>query len=368
MLKTPIPDISSLSISSIADYYNFEFPGKTAQKEQVIDLLDQQGFIPDTLLENEVDWFYEGLGIDDYFFSKEVPETIANVISTLYASKLESFAQNHKQLEVEKSIINDSHAMFLDTKNALDTEIDSKFLDSETDHYRLISFLAENSLKLSFVYKNEYPKADSDIQLTADQLAAGDIDSISDTTMITMTSQENKKLYGQLIDLVSQREGPVIKTLNSVADANEIRMCIAFKRSSTKSYYSALSSLLNYYQLKHSKLYVDTFANDVSIISIYLDKSQQDHDILKELRLSLLQVEREASLLYAIPNNSFKDLYLSRQFSPQEAIYAHIGSIFINHFINRLGSNYESLIDQLNIKPNDTLLNELLSNLKQKLA
>lgn len=255
MLKTPLPDISTLSISSIADYYNFEFPGKSAQKEQVVDLLDQQGFIPDTLLENEVDWFYEGLGIDDYFFSKEVPETIANVISTLYASKVESFAQNHQKLQVEKAIINDSHAMFLDTNHHLDTEIDSKFLDSEEHHYRLISFLAENSLKLSFVYQNEYPTGNaSSIELTDEQLTSGDIDSISDVTMITMTSQENKKLYGQLIHHVSQREGPVIKTFNSVANANEVRMCIAFKRSSTKGYYSALSSLLNYYQLKHSKL------------------------------------------------------------------------------------------------------------------
>lgn len=370
MLSTPVPDISTLSISSIADYYNFEFPGKAAQKEQVVDLLDQQGFIPDTLLENEVDWFYEGLGIDDYFFSKEVPETIANVISTLYASKLESFAQNLKQLKVQKSIINDSHAMFLDTDNSLDSEIDSKFLDNTESHYRLISFLAENSLKLSFVYQNEYPKdpvSKSGSELTTEQLTSGDIDSISDVTMITMTSQENKKLYGQLIHLVSQRDGPVIKTFNSVANANEVRMCIAFKRSSTTSYYSAVSSLLNYYQLKHSKLYVDTFSNDVSIISIYLDKTQQDHDILKELRLSLLQVEREASLLYAIPHNSFKDLYNTRVFSPQEAIYTHIGAIFINHFINRLGSSYDSLIKQLNVKADDTLLNELLANLKRKL-
>lgn len=365
MLKTPVPDIASLSISSIADYHNFEFPGKTAQKEQVIDLLDQQGFIPDTLLENEVEWFYEGLGIDHYFFSKEVPETIANVITTLYAAKIESFAQNHEKLKVQKSIINHTHAMFLETGNALDAEIDSRFLDNETDHYRLISFLAENSLKLSFVYKNEY--SNKNVKLTAEQLSSGDIDEISDSTVLKMTSKENKKLYGKLMYLVSQLEGPVIKTFNSVANGDEIRMCVAFKRSSTKNYYSALSSLLSYYQLKHSKLYVDTFANDVSIISIYLNKSQQDHDILKELQLSLLQVEKEASLLYAIPNDSFKDLYESRQFSPQEAIYAHIGAIFINHFINRLGTDYETLIDNLNIKQSDTTLLEILTNLKQKL-
>lgn len=67
------PDIASLSISSMSDYHVFDFPGKDLQREEVIDLLDQQGFIPDDLIEQEVDWFYNSLGIDDLFFSRESP-------------------------------------------------------------------------------------------------------------------------------------------------------------------------------------------------------------------------------------------------------------------------------------------------------
>ena len=184
--------------------------------------------------------------------------------------------------------------------------------------------------------------------------------------MSQVISPENKKLYGLLINLVGEREGPVIKTTHSVKNSDEIRLLIAFKRFTTKRYYSAINALFHYYKLKPSKFYLESFnTNDVVIFSIYLNKSKQLDDILPNaLELSIKQVEREASLLYALPSNAFSDVYERRQFSPQEAIYAHVSSIFINHFINRLGSDYQDLIDQLNLQDSNTVLLEIVSNLK----
>ncbi|SCW03991.1 LAFE_0H03510g1_1 [Lachancea fermentati] len=393
-----LPDIATLSISSISDYHTFEFPGRDAQKEAVVDLLDQQGFIPEDVIEQEVEWFYGALGIDDLFFSKESPDMIANIIHTLYAAKIESFAKLKiasdadpeaaaatsnlatvaaPGLHVHDKIVTDSHAVFLQTGSALDADIDDLFLDSTDASWRLVSYIADNALKLTFVYRTSFSArtdasdTSASPDLTPEQLYQGDIDSISDITMSQVTSQENKKLYGLLMNQMRQREGPVIKTLHSVADQDEVRIVIGFKRGTTKRYYTALSSLLHYYQLKPSKIYLETFANDVSIYSIYLNGSQQSETVLHNLSMSILQVEREASLMYAIPSNFFQDLYERRSFSPQEAIYAHVGAIFINHFINRLGDDYQTLLGQLNVsnqsQNTNTSLLEVLSNLKKKL-
>lgn len=396
------PDIASLSISSMSDYHVFDFPGIDLQREQVIDLLDQQGFIPDDLIEQEVAWFYESLGIDDLFFSKQTPDMISSIINSLYASKLDSFAKSkfsatssssHGQNKIDEvftaptgfaiknQVVNDGYALFMESNGniqpnerppyQLDTQIDDLFLDNkEKKSCRLVSFWTpESGLKLTFVYDSVFPQRVSDQRITKAKLLQGDIDSISDLTMSQIISPENKKLYGLLINLVNEREGPVIKTTPSVKNNDEIRLLVAFKRFTTKRYYSALNALFHYYRLKPSKFYLESFnENDVVIFSIYLNKSKQLDDVLPNaLELSIKQVEREASLLYAIPNNSFKDVYEKRQFSPQEAIYSHVSAIFINHFINRLGSDYQNLVKQLNLQESNTLLLEIVGNLKRKL-
>ncbi|AEY98782.1 FAGL040Cp [Eremothecium gossypii FDAG1] len=368
------PDIASLSISSFSDYHSVSFSGKDVQKEEVIDILDQQGFMPETLMEQEVDWFYESLGIDDLFFSKESPNSIANIIHTLYAAKIESFARTRigegdetmapGVFSIRKKVVTDNHAVFIETGHDLDNQIDAKYMDG-TKAYRLVSYYGENNLKLVFLYETKYPSDACTVD--AEALVRGEIDLISDVIMSEVTSTENKKLYGQLMHLVAEREGPVIKTFNSVANRDEVRLIVAFRKNTTKRYYSALTSLLHYYHLKPSKIFAETFANDVVIYSIYLNHSEQQEEIVQNLSLSILQVEREASLLYAIPNNFFDDLYRLRQFSPQEAIYAHSGSIFVNHFINRLGQDYHTLVKQLNVRPSDTTMLEVLNNLKKKL-
>ncbi|KAI8397790.1 Glutamate/Leucine/Phenylalanine/Valine dehydrogenase [Nakaseomyces glabratus] len=420
-----VPEIATLSISSMSDYHVFDFPGKEQQREQVVDLLDQQGFIPDDLIEQEVDWFYNSLGIDDLFFSRESPQLIANIVHSLYASKLESFAKSNfvgvqpQHFNIKNKIITDSsHAIFMESNSAspeflektdqtggidqqleggkatakkhtdnppyeLDEEIDHLFLDNkEKGNCRLVSFTApESELKLTFVYESQSDEPQAAIDST--QLLKGQIDSISDKTMAQVTSIENKKLYGLLIKLVQDREGPVIRTTQSVEDSDEIRMLVAYKRFTTKSYFSATNSLFHYYKLKPSKFYLESFRvknqasavktnknpyDDIIIFSIYLHRSQQPEEILKnDLELAIKQVEREASLLYAIPNHAFTKVCAERQFSPQEAVYAHVSAIFINHFINRLGSDYQSLLSVLTIKDSDTTLLEILSNLKRKL-
>ncbi|CCD26548.1 glutamate dehydrogenase (NAD(+)) NDAI_0H03750 [Naumovozyma dairenensis CBS 421] len=447
------PDISTLSISSLSDYHVFDFPGKESQREEVVDILDQQGFIPDNLIEQEVDWFYNSLGIDDLFFSREKPQIISNIIHSLYASKIDSFAKSNfinnkpQYFNIKNKIITGpNHAIFMESKGhsrntqkdtnsmnvdnskvsyidnddedqpyQLDQEIDDLFLDNKLKHScRLVSFWTQESdLKLTFVYDSNFIQRNTISQppdfnqisnnntnkddmekekeieqnennffkhlspLSTNDLLKGNIDTISDKTMAQVSSLENKKLYGHLINLVQERDGPVIRTIHSIENNDEIRLLVAFKRFSTQKYYSALNSLFHYYKIKPSKFYLETFKSpnmkninneNITIFSIYLNQSQQPEDVLPhDLELAIKQIEREASLLYTIPNNSFNKVYQQRLFSPQEAIYAHVSAIFINHFINRLGSEYQTLISQISVRENDTVLLEVITNLKKKL-
>lgn len=398
-----VPDIAALSLSSQADYKVAAFPGKDAQREQVVDIVDKLGFIPDDLIEQEVAWFYNSLGIDDQFFSREQPQIIADIIHSLYASKLDSFAKSESAkapLAIKNRIVTkDNHAIFMESTGArfanllgseaeasasadyadsyppyqLDVEVDDKFLDNKDKKpMRVVSYWTpESDVKLTFAYEAAFGARAAAV--SQEQLLAGDIDAISDASMAQTVSQETKKLYGLLISLVQQREGPVIKVTASKDNADEVRLLVAYKKGTTKHYYSELNSLFHYYKLRVSKFFVEQFqlaeeSKDVVAFSIYLNKSQQASDLLpQDLELSIKQIEREASLLYAIPANSFVKLYEQRQFSPQEAIYAHAAAIFIVHFINRLGDDYKNLLTQVNPKENDVVMWEIIGNLKKKL-
>lgn len=54
------------------------FEGKEKQMEQVMDGVEAKGFMPGELIEDEVRWFYNQLGIDDMYFATETVDASVN--------------------------------------------------------------------------------------------------------------------------------------------------------------------------------------------------------------------------------------------------------------------------------------------------
>lgn len=51
-----------------------KFEGKEHQMEEVMDQVEEKGFIPPEFVESETKWFYDELGIDDMYFSTETAQ------------------------------------------------------------------------------------------------------------------------------------------------------------------------------------------------------------------------------------------------------------------------------------------------------
>lgn len=362
------PDIASLSISSLkSGYNNLKFIGKETQYEAVLDLLDKYGLIPENLIESETNWFYNSLGIDDIFFGRQSVEDIVSHIHALYSAKIDAFASKSENEKFNTFIHHkresSDHAVYFDTSKPGSVEskltnyeerIDSKYLDQLEKSYRVESFSAplilNDSIKSSsientvirahFVYENKFNS-----------------DSIYDETFSKIVSTHTKNLYNEVSNNVLNSTGPIIKHFQ-IENSDEHRVIIGYKSNSTKKYFSALSSLINYYKLDETRKYVENFSNDVTIISIYLKPNAETNP------LSIYQLIREVSLLYTIPKSFFQDSFASSTLSLQESIYSHIGVIFVTHFLNRLGPEYQQLLKILG--SNDNSL-ELLSSLKKRL-
>lgn len=381
---------SSSVVSAKHDYVDTPFVGKKEQLDQVLDILDNTGFIPESLIESETKWFYESLGIDDVFFARESAEGIANHIHALYACKVQAFSNDNftdKPLILYKKEADD-HAVFFDTVSLdaksnsgskdFETRIDDKFIDPSSSidnsyraefysaflNYRtdpiLSGIFAKNNeiknqlVKCYFVYKNKYDTKQIDPTET-------DIEKIGDSTFLKIASKKTKKLYQEIILNVLNTTGPVIRHY-PVEDSEEYRVIIGFSQKSAPRYNSALTDLTNYYNLRTTRKYVEQFANGTTIISMYITSKQTRSPV----DLSIYQVIKEASLLYTIPHNYFHEEFVKGELSIQESIYAHCGVIFVTHFLNRLGPEYNKLTDLLD-PSKSTQHAEVLSSLKKRL-
>ena len=119
-----------------------------------MDGVEDKGFIPPELVESEVKWFYEELGIDDMYFATESVEAVVTHIHSLYAAKVAAYARDDKRLEIRLDKEAEDHAVYIDTSkpgvSVLDgpryeQRIDSKYLNISKAGagYRVESFRSD---------------------------------------------------------------------------------------------------------------------------------------------------------------------------------------------------------------------------------
>lgn len=397
-LKTESDDASSVQ-SFRQDYIDPPFSGKQDQFDQVVDVLDSNGFIPEPLVELEAQWFYSSLGIDDVFFARESPEGIASHIHSLYSCKVQAFASDLKILDqplIRYKKEADDHAVFFDTcipgkqfsANRFDEFIDEKYIDPSygDNSYRLEYFsapllyksdpilngvaekfakgnaaseFAKQQVRCHFIYKTRHACTECDPNET-------DITKIGDETFLKIASPNTRALYSDIIKKVVNTTGPVIQHF-PIEESEEYRVVIGYRQKTSPHYNSALSDLADYYKLSTTRKYVEQFSNGVTIISMYIKAGNAENLKKTPIDLLIYQVIKEASLLYCIPHNYFHELFVKNELSLQEGIYAQCGVIFVTHFLNRLGPEYtklSSLLDASKSLQHAEVLNSLKKRLR----
>lgn len=386
--------LASLLLNDLnPDYINLPFSGKQAQFEQVLDILDQTGFIPEPLIEAEATWFYRHLGIDDVFFARELPKGIAAHIHLLYLCKVQAFASSSA---TEQPVIRykheaADHAVFFDTaagKSHYGEYIDEKFLDGSIGDaaYRMEYFSAPleyeadpilrgvaERLKSSpeqaaafslqrvqchFVYKTEHSAGHE-----GQEGQKRGIEASGDATFLKIALPRTKELYAEVVEAVMGATGPVIRHF-ALDELDEYRVVIGYRQKTLPHYTLALSDLADYYKLRTTRKYVEQFSCGVTVVSMYVAASK---DGKAPLDLLIYQVIKEASLLYCVPHNYFHGLFVDKVLSLQEAIYAQCGVVFVTHFLNRLGPEYARLLlllDALKLHQHAEVLGALKKRLR----
>ncbi|KAJ1560574.1 NAD-dependent glutamate dehydrogenase, partial [Cladochytrium tenue] len=356
-------------------YTNNVFAGKLEQQTQVATVLADKGFIPPELVANEVEWFYQNLGIDDMYFQVETVDTIAQHVLALYGAKIMAFVKNEKELEINLERETEDGAIYIHTSRPgvtaqsgpqYEKRIDASFLDasSTAKSFRLESFRAQGAMssaiatqlrcyfirKCNFVKTELAPGEETDMQL------------ISDTDFLQKATANTMEIYLSVIKQVLVRTGPVIEMFD-VPGSREKRLVIGYRQKTTQSFFAALSDLYHFYELYSTRKYVEQFSNGVTIICLYLN--QVPGSAAPPIENSIFQVIKEASLIYCLPTTPLQSYFQTGQLSVQEVIYGYVGWIFAQHFLNRLGNEYVAL--QSVLDPNNANQSEVLTKIKKRL-
>ncbi|KAH7374651.1 NAD-specific glutamate dehydrogenase, partial [Plectosphaerella cucumerina] len=365
--------------SATVGYVAPEFLGKVEQMKQVKDLIAQAGWVPESIIDKQVEWFYEQLGIDDVYFKIETPEVIAGQVTSLYAAKIAAASREDKREEIRLDSEAKDHAIYIDTSEPgrtntsgprYESRLEAKYLDhTGKTKYRVETFRSPGvlgaspnskaSLRCYFVYQCIFkqPPEQTDPKETR-------LEVIADHGFLQKATSNTKQIYQEIIELAVNRTGPVIEVFDIEGSA-EKRLVIAFRSRTARGLFSALSDLYHYYGVTSSRKYVEQFSNGITVMSIYLRPAMNLEGDFPHLDQSIHQITKEISLLYCLPHNKLHDLFATGELSLQETIYGHCAWVFIQHFLNRLGPEYVSLTEILDQKNNSNTA--LLNKLKRRL-
>ncbi|KAJ3365780.1 NAD-dependent glutamate dehydrogenase [Allomyces javanicus] len=334
------------------------FDGKQEQMLKVAAYIAEKGFLPKELVQNEVQWFYTNLGIDDMYFMLEPVDTIANHIMALYGAKIFAFTKNESVLDINLERETDSSAVYIHTSRPgvstttgpqVERRIDAKYLDAanaSTGAFRLetyrslgtVSSSMATQLRCYFVEKCNFVKPDP----TPEE--ATDIRLVADKAFLEKATEHTLEVYENIMRQVLQRTGPVIE-LFEVEGSREKRIVIGYRQQSTRHFFSAMSDLYHYYDLFSTRKYVEQFANGVTIMSLYLNPIPNSK--APPIESSIFQIMKEASLIFCLPTTPLQTFFQTGKLSVQEAIYGYVAWIFSQHFLNRLGGEYATLTNLL---------------------
>lgn len=235
-------------------------------------------------------------------------------------------------------------------KPQYETRIDEKYLDKSnvSSAYRLetyrsrggVSSSSPQRLRCYFLAKCQFVQPVPE----AGTPEYRDIRRVSDAVFLSKASANTLDIYQEVMDECLTRTGPVIEVFQ-VENSREHRVVIAYRQESTRSFFSALSSLYHFYHLFSSRKYVEQFSNGVTIVSLYLNPLPGSK--APPIEHSIHQVTKEASLVYCLPENPFfqpgAQTLNESGHAVQEAAYAYVGWLFAQHFCNRLGQAYQAL-------------------------
>lgn len=277
----------------------------------------------------QINWFVNDLGIDDYYFRTTETGEIARHILLLGTSELaarhggDSMAVQLVHEEAERAVY------IVEQRGNRQIEIEKR-IEERYPAFRLESYGTaekEDSIPLQF-YVLTKPRYSTDSRGAEETFQnSATVDFIE--TSLPDTLKRYEGIWNELHDRLT----PAI-SVSRKAETREIRFMIGLQRGGERQILTGFSHLFHRLGARVTRKYIEPFQDGSFILSFYVPDSVEP--LIPEL-------ERELGMVSILPDSPIGSLFHSEVLSAQETMYAAAAAAFTHQFISEQAEGYQLL-------------------------
>jgi glutamate dehydrogenase len=337
------------------------------QMNVVYHLLLQESIFHESVILNEVDWFYNGLGLNEYYFQHHSPQIIAKHILAFIAAKQYAHTtgtnENIRYINEEKT-----YALYIcpiDEQIAIERTIEEKYLgegyagsqplNTEAAPFSLKHFVSSgtaspnSSQKICLYFVDMHPF----INPKANEKET-DLWKIATGVFLRDKSASAKIRYQKILSEAVKNFGPVVMVDEDPLVKGDCVVTIAYKKGTTHSFMSAITQLMRKEKLNCPRKYIEPFSNGYVVHSLHFVATPEQCRHFAD----------QASFTFMLPRTSLTPLYADNKLNLKEVAYAYAAWKFSFHFLKRSSEEFNMLWNQMK---NDPVSQSRLLQLKKRM-
>jgi len=347
----------------------------TDQLNEVFRSVMAAGFFTESVVRKEVDWYFTGLGMHEFYWKQFTPAQISQHVMAFIAAKLQGQTTGTSGAIRYKSEEETSALYIYPVEESADVErrIDARWLGEgyagtktslPADHGVSIKYFltagtaAPNSAQKLAIYVvscNRYvvdPVHNSlDAESSAWKVATG--------AFLCEKSFQARKRYEDSLQKALASRGPTIEidrpTQRASTHNDSIVITVTYKRGSTHSFFSSMSQLLTRKGLDVRRKYIETFANG------YIAYSYHTMNISSEV---LEEIKTLTGMTWLLPRTTLSPLVDQGLLDLPTSQWAYCAWKFVYHFLASSSDEWNMVVEGAK---NDVNARAQLLRLKKRL-
>jgi glutamate dehydrogenase len=311
-------------------------------------LLLQEGMFSEAVILSELDWYYNGLGLNEYYFQHHSPHLIAKHILSYIAAK--KYAQTTGTSEKIRFIDEEpSFGLYIcpvEESIMIERMIEEKYFGEgylgtsasietgTTSSFALKHFLSEgtasptSSQRIALYLVDNYPFVNA--KASEDE---SDLWKVATGVFLRDKSSSAKHRYQKALSIATSQLAPAVIVEEDPLEPSNCVIVVAYKKGSTHSFLSTLTQLIAINKCTCPRKYIEQFSNGYVIHSIHLRTGLEEATHFAE----------QTKLLYMLPRTTLTPLFAEGKLTLNEMVYAYSCWKFAYHFMAR------SSVDEFNL-------------------
>eukprot|EP01102_Stenamoeba_stenopodia_P010931 TRINITY_DN3333_c0_g1_i1.p1 TRINITY_DN3333_c0_g1~~TRINITY_DN3333_c0_g1_i1.p1 ORF type:complete len:1413 (-),score=426.56 TRINITY_DN3333_c0_g1_i1:107-4300(-) len=354
--------------SGISKQPKFEAAAHSEQMNTVFSMIVEEGVFNSNLIYEEVDWFFNNLQLQQYYFERFSPQTIAKHLhSYIAAKKLAQTTGRPEDIWLTMEQKDGSECFYLCPSDH------TSFVTIERKVEKMIERLPPNKAYTLTFFQSKgtaIPNGQKHLGLyifdTCDYISPvdkvleteTDIWKIATGVFLRDKTPAIRDRYQEIIKEAFTKLSPILRVFPTYRDGT-IPIMLAFKKGAQSTYLQKLTEILKFNGLTCERKFIETFANGLVVYSLYL---HPPNDMKK-----INEVLDEVSLLYTVPTTALTPLFLAGAYSAEQYAYASAVARFIYYFMNKPSEDFAMLAKAFKDDPlNMSRLNGLQNKLRRE--